>query len=58
MTILITGICSRCEKLLLKMLEAHYASVYGAAAEVVGLVLNFQSSQNEGEDIFYIPKET
>lgn len=38
---------------MLKLLEAHYASVYGAAAEVVGLVLKFQSSQNEGEVIFH-----
>ncbi|MPC65380.1 DNA-dependent protein kinase catalytic subunit [Portunus trituberculatus] len=38
---------TKCEKILLKLLEAHYASVYGAAAEVVGLVLKFQNSQSE-----------
>uniref|UniRef100_A0A0P4W3R0 non-specific serine/threonine protein kinase n=1 Tax=Scylla olivacea TaxID=85551 RepID=A0A0P4W3R0_SCYOL len=38
---------TKCEKILLKLLEAHYASIYGAAAEVVGLVLKFQSSHSE-----------
>lgn len=52
MALLMFAICSRCERLMLKLLEAHYASVYGAAAEVVGLVLKFQNSQNEGEVVF------
>ncbi|XP_050692200.1 DNA-dependent protein kinase catalytic subunit-like isoform X2 [Eriocheir sinensis] len=38
---------TRCEKLLLRLLDAHYASVYGAAAEVVGLVLKYQGTHLE-----------
>ncbi|KAG0714954.1 DNA-dependent protein kinase catalytic subunit [Chionoecetes opilio] len=38
---------SRCERLLLRLLEGRYASVYGAAAEVAGLVLKFESSLNK-----------
>ncbi|XP_063611241.1 DNA-dependent protein kinase catalytic subunit-like [Penaeus indicus] len=38
---------ARCESLVIKLLGAHYASVYGAAAEVMGLILKY-ASQEEG----------
>ncbi|XP_071521265.1 DNA-dependent protein kinase catalytic subunit-like [Panulirus ornatus] len=39
---------ARCESLLVKLLGGHYASVYGAASEVVGLLLSFLSTQEDG----------
>lgn len=44
-----THYLSRCESLVIKLLGAHYASVYGAAAEVVGLILKYNSSQEDGK---------
>ncbi|ROT76685.1 putative DNA-dependent protein kinase catalytic subunit-like [Penaeus vannamei] len=37
----------RCESLVIRLLGAHYASVYGAAAEVMGLILKY-TSQKDG----------